>query len=111
MHQIAQQITQCQQMISQLIAQTQHGSALYQQMKQQELQNAQQLQQLAQREQQAAQMLEQALQSHGQALQQMHQCLQICTQLERIVQQQMIANSAQNQAFYANTGNQPFLRQ
>jgi len=78
---VNEQLAHCQQLIGQLVQQTQQASAQYQQLLQQEQQNAMQLQQLAQREQQAAQIIQTALQGHQKAIQQLQHVSTICNQV------------------------------
>ncbi|TGU67765.1 AMP-dependent synthetase and ligase, partial [Mesorhizobium sp. M00.F.Ca.ET.186.01.1.1] len=78
--QIAQQLAKCEQLIAQLIQQTQQASVQYQQLLQQEQKNAMALEQIAQREHQAAHMIQTALQGHDIAIQQMQQIANICRQ-------------------------------
>ncbi|MGG1660191.1 AMP-dependent synthetase and ligase [Brevibacillus sp. NRS-1366] len=79
--QLSEQLAHCEQLIGQLVQQTQQASAQYQQLLQQEERNAVQLQQIAQREQQAAQMIQTALQGHQKAIQQLQQISSICNQV------------------------------
>lgn len=85
MHQALQQ---CEQILQQLVNQTEQASQNYQMLLQQELQNAQQLHELAQREQRAAQIIQNALQGHHTAVQQLQHVSQICRQLEQTAQNQ-----------------------
>lgn len=78
---ISSQLAQCEQLIQQLVQQTQQASMKYQQLLQQEQRNALQLEQLAQREHQAAQIIQTALQGHQTALQQLHQISSLCNQI------------------------------
>ncbi|MBN2983120.1 hypothetical protein JW799_18215 [Cohnella algarum] len=80
------QLHQCQNIVQQLINQTQQATQMYQQMLQQEQQNAARLEELAQREQRAVQMIQTALHGHQTAIQQMNQVSQMCRQLEQSVQ-------------------------
>jgi len=73
---------QCEQIVQQLVQQTQQASQNYQQLMQQEQQNAQRLEELAQREQKAAQMIQTALQGHQTVIQQLHQISNLCRQIE-----------------------------
>jgi hypothetical protein len=91
---IQQQLSSCQNLMHQLIQQTQQASSVYQQMLQQEQQNAHLLQQLAQKEQLAAQNIQMALRGHQTAIQQMQQVSQICSQLENTITNSMISNQA-----------------
>lgn len=77
-----QQLHQCEQIMQQLVQQTQQGTAMYQQLLQQEQQNAASLEDLVQRERHAAQMIQTAIQHHQQALQQYQQVIHLCSQLE-----------------------------
>jgi uncharacterized membrane protein len=81
----AQQLRHCEQLLSQLIQQTQQSTRKYQQMLQQEQQNVATLEQLAQRERQAVQIIQTALQGHQTALDQLYQASAICRQLESAV--------------------------
>ncbi|RUS45101.1 hypothetical protein [Cohnella sp. AR92] len=90
-------LQQCEQIIQQLVHQTQQASHNYQMLLQQEQQNSQRLEDLARREQQAAQMIQTALQGHQTAIQQLQQVSSICRQVEQMVQVQSFAPSfAQN---------------
>ncbi|KAF6562441.1 hypothetical protein G9G63_18255 [Paenibacillus sp. EKM202P] len=80
-----QQIHQCEQIIQQLVQQTQQGTAMYQQLLQQEQQNASSLESLMQRERNAAQMIQTAIQDHQKAMQQYQQVIQLCSQLENTI--------------------------
>lgn len=80
---IAGQINQCEQLISQLITQTQQASQMYQQLLQQEQQNARTLEEIAQKEHRAAQTIQTALQGHQTAIQQMQQMSQNLRQIEQ----------------------------
>lgn len=80
-----QQLRQCEQIMQQLIQQTQQGTTMYQQLLQQEQQNASSLENLVQRERNAAQMIQTAIQHHQQAMQQCHQVIQLCSQLENSI--------------------------
>ncbi|NQX47319.1 hypothetical protein HQN87_18465 [Paenibacillus tritici] len=80
------QIRECEQIIQQLMAQTQQGTQLYQQMLQQEQQDAAKLQELSQHNNKAIQMIQQAMQGHQTAMQQMQQILQTVKSLEQFPQ-------------------------
>ncbi|WP_225999721.1 hypothetical protein [Paenibacillus sp. BJ-4] len=80
-----QQLHQCEQIIQQLVQQTQQGTAMYQQLLQQEQQNASSLESLVQRERNAAQMIQTAIQDHQKAMQQYQQVIQLCSQLENTI--------------------------
>ncbi|ADM68527.1 hypothetical protein GMA19_00677 [Paenibacillus polymyxa E681] len=80
-----QQLHQCEQIMQQLVQQTQQGTAMYQQLLQQEQQNASSLESLVQRERSAAQMIQTAIQHHQQAMQQYQQVIQLCSQLENSI--------------------------
>ncbi|KJD45668.1 hypothetical protein [Paenibacillus terrae] len=80
-----QQLRQCEQIMQQLVQQTQQGTAMYQQLLQQEQQNASNLEDLVQRERNAAQMIQTAIQHHQQAVQQCQQVIQLCSQLENTI--------------------------
>lgn len=80
-----QQLRQCEQIMQQLVQQTQQGTTMYQQLLQQEQQNASSLENLVQRERNAAQMIQHAIQHHQQAIQQYHQVIQLCSQLENSI--------------------------
>jgi regulator of sigma D len=80
-----QQLHQCEQIMQQLVQQTQQGTAMYQQLLQQEQQNASSLENLVQRERNAAQMIQTAIQHHQQAVQQCQQVIQLCNQLENTI--------------------------
>ncbi|MGO4183702.1 AMP-dependent synthetase and ligase [Paenibacillus sp. MCAF9] len=95
-NQISQQLAHAEQLIQQLVNQTQQASGQYQQLLNQELNNAKALEQIAQREQQAAQIIQTALQGHQTALQQLHQISTICNQLAQSSQTQMTAYSTMN---------------
>lgn len=95
-----QQLAQAEQLIQQLVNQTQQASAQYQQLLTQEQQNAQMLEQLAQREQHAAQVIQTALQGHQTAIQQLHQISSLCNQIS---QQSTIGIASQA---YSNQNNQ-----
>ena len=58
---------------------------MYQQMMQQEQQNAAMCEQLAQRERQAVQTIQMALQGHGRVLQCCHQMMNACSKMEQEV--------------------------
>jgi len=81
----ALQIRHCEQLLSQLIQQTQQSTQKYQQMLQQEQQNVAMLEQLAQRERQTVQIIQTALQGHQTALEQLQQASSLCRQLEYAV--------------------------
>jgi hypothetical protein len=81
------QISECKQLLQQLISQTHQASQQYEIMLHQEQQNAQQLQQLAQREQQAAQMIQGALQGHHLAIQRMQQAINVVAEMDREIRQ------------------------
>jgi DNA repair ATPase RecN len=87
-NQASQSLHQCEQMIQQLVNQTQQASHNYQMLLQQEQQNAQRLEELASREQKAAQIIQTALQGHQTAIQQLHQVSQICKQVENMIHSQ-----------------------
>jgi hypothetical protein len=91
---IQQQLSSCQNLMHQLIQQTQQASGMYEQLLQQEQQNAHMLQQLAQKEQLAAQNIQTALRGHQTAIQQMQQVSHICGQIEDTLTQTMISNQA-----------------
>ncbi|WNC12107.1 AMP-dependent synthetase and ligase [Brevibacillus brevis] len=78
---LSAQLAQCEQLIHQLVQQTQQASVKYQQLLQQEQRNAEQLEQLAQRERQAAHIIQTALQGHQTALQQLQQISSLCNQM------------------------------
>lgn len=102
---------QIENIVQQLIQQTQQASAQYQQLLKQEQENAALLQQIAQREQQAAQIIQTALQGHHSAVQQMHNIQNLCNQ---ITQSSMTQSSSyiQNQDNgYANTTGYSSYRQ
>lgn len=106
---ISSQINHCEQLISQLVNQTQQASQMYQQLLQQEQQNAKTLEEIAQKEQRAAQMIQTALQGHQTAIQQMQQVSQICRQIEQASHAQMtpaFSNQQTSHTFgYANNQN------
>ncbi|OBZ17716.1 AMP-dependent synthetase and ligase [Bacillus sp. FJAT-26390] len=105
-NQISQQIAHAEQLIQQLVNQTQQASGQYQQLLNQELNNAKLLEQIAQREQQAAHIIQTALQGHQTALQQLQQISNICNQIshEQTTNSQVNAYSNMNnqQAFGVN---------
>ncbi|GKU78221.1 AMP-dependent synthetase and ligase [Paenibacillus sp. L3-i20] len=80
-NQTSQQLAHAEQIIQQLVNQTQQASGQYQQLLNQELNNAKLLEQIAQREHQAAQIIQTALQGHQTALQQLQQISSICNQV------------------------------
>lgn len=102
-NQNAQQLAHAEQLIQQLVNQTQQASGQYQQLLNQELNNAKLLEQIAQREQQAAQIIQTALQGHQTALQQLQQISNICNQISH-------AQTTNSQVHaYSNMNNQqPF---
>ncbi|QMV39839.1 hypothetical protein [Cohnella cholangitidis] len=87
-NQLNQNLHQCEQIIQQLVNQTQQASQNYQQLLQQEQQNAQRLEELAHREQRAAQMIQTALHGHQTAIQQLQQVANLCRQIEQMAQVQ-----------------------
>lgn len=97
----SQQLAQAEQLIQQLIHQTQQASMQYQQLLNQEKNNAVQLEQIAQREHQAASIIQSALQGHHTAIQHLQQINAIC---------QQISHSASVSASY-NTSNIPVYSQ
>lgn len=78
---LSTQLAQCEQLIHQMVQQTQQASVKYQQLLLQEQRNAEQLEQLAQRERQAAHIIQTALQGHQTALQQLQQISNLCNQM------------------------------
>lgn len=80
------QISQSEQIIQQLMTQTQQGTQNYQQLLQQEQEHAAKLQELSQHSNKAIQMIQQALQGHQTAMQQLQQVSQLIRQLEQIPQ-------------------------
>nr|WP_229696357.1 hypothetical protein [Paenibacillus albidus] len=81
------------------MTQTQQASQMYQQLLQQEQQNAVQLEEIAGRERKAAQIIQNALHGHQTAMQQMQQISQICRQLEQSTQQSGFIPSFNPQPF------------
>ncbi|WP_127491984.1 hypothetical protein [Paenibacillus glycanilyticus] len=100
-NQASQSLHQCEQVIQQLVNQTQQASQNYQMLLQQEQQNAQRLEELAAREQKAAQIIQTALQGHQTAIQQLQQVSQICRQVESMIHTQF--NSSVSQSFNTHT--------
>ncbi|WP_372637675.1 hypothetical protein [Cohnella sp.] len=94
----SQSLHQCEQIVQQLIHQTQQASQNYQMLLQQEQQNAQRLEELAQREQRAAQMIQTALQGHQTAIQQLNQVSNLCRQIEQMAHLQFNASITQSSA-------------
>ncbi len=97
-----QSLAQAEQLIQQLMQQTQQASGQYQQLLKQEQENAALLQQIAQREQQAAHIIQTALQGHQTAMQQLQQISGICNQISNSSHQaslHMNANQAQTSGF------------
>lgn len=102
-NQIHQSLHQCEQIVQQLVNQTQQANQNYQLLLQQEQQNAQRLEELAQREQRAVQTIQTALQGHQTAIQQLQQVSQLCRQMEQTIQSQFNASISQtNQNPYVN---------
>lgn len=77
----SQQLAHAEQLIQQLVNQTQQASMQYQQLLNQEKNNALQLEQIAQREHQAASIIQNTLQGHQTAIQQLQQISGICHQI------------------------------
>lgn len=75
------QLNQIENVVHQLIQQTQQASMQYQQLLKQEQENAAMLQQISQREQQAAHIIQTALQGHQTAIQQLNQITNFCNQI------------------------------
>ncbi|MFC5406078.1 hypothetical protein [Cohnella soli] len=96
-----QSLQQCEQIIQQLVNQTQQASQNYQQLLQQEQQNAQRLEELAHREQKAAQMIQTALQGHQTVIQQLQQVSNLCRQIEHSAQMQFNAGYNQSNQNFA----------
>lgn len=94
-NQVSQSLHQCEQLIQQLVQQTQQASHNYQMLLQQEQQNVQRLEELAQREQRAVQMIQTALQGHQTAIQQLQQVSSLCRQVEQMIQIQSNAAFSQ----------------
>lgn len=80
------QIRECEQIVQQLMAQTQQGTQNYQQLLQQEQQDAAKLQELSQHNSKSIQMIQQALQGHQTAMQQLQQISQSVRSLEQFPQ-------------------------
>ena len=80
------QIRECEQIVQQLMAQTQQGTQNYQQLLQQEQQDAAKLQELSQHNSKAIQMIQQALQGHQTAMQQLGQISQSVRSMEQFPQ-------------------------
>ncbi|CAM4391972.1 AMP-dependent synthetase and ligase [Paenibacillus alkaliterrae] len=97
-NQISQQLAHAEQLIQQMVHQTQQASGQYQQLLKQEQNNAVLLEQIAQREQQAVQIIQTALQGHQTAIQQLQQISGICNQMAHTASQQVPA--------YMNMNNQ-----
>ncbi|MEC0236812.1 hypothetical protein P4H71_21060 [Paenibacillus kribbensis] len=102
-----QQLHQCEQIMQQLVQQTQQGTAMYQQLLQQEQQNASSLESLVQRERNAAQMIQTAIQHHQQAMQQYQQVIQLCNQLENTIRSSSQMTQPGFGANYASRSMQP----
>ncbi|GMK37769.1 hypothetical protein PCCS19_08230 [Paenibacillus sp. CCS19] len=98
-------VQQVEQLVQQLVQQTQQASQNYQQLLQQEQQNAQRLEELAQREQRAAQVIQTALQGHQTAIQQLNQIASLVRQVEQSAHSQ--AQYAYNPAFSQPSHYQP----
>ena len=106
---IQQALQQCEQIVQQLINQTQQASHNYQMLLQQEQQNAQRLEELAQREHRAAQTIQVAMQGHQTAIQQLQHVTQLCRQVEQIAQSQQFntasfANAQQHNPSFSQQG-------
>ncbi|MFC4809883.1 hypothetical protein [Paenibacillus sp. GCM10023250] len=109
---LSQSLHQCEQIIQQLVNQTQQASQNYQMLLQQEQQNAQQLEQLAQREQRAAQIIQTALQGHQTAIQQLQHITELCRQAEQIAMSQLGSQNLQQpiQSFGMNPYQQQHMQ-
>ncbi|MCA0755467.1 AMP-dependent synthetase and ligase [Paenibacillus sp. N4] len=99
--------SQAEQLVQQLIHQTQQASMQYQQLLKQEQENAALLQQIAQREQQASQIIQTALHGHQTAIQQLQQISGLCHQMESSISHQIPTYmSSQQQATGYSSFNQ-----
>ncbi|MBH5316861.1 AMP-dependent synthetase and ligase [Paenibacillus sp. GSMTC-2017] len=91
-----QQLAHADQLVQQLIQQTQQASTQYQQLLQQEQQNARTLEQLVHKEQQAVQIIQTALQGHQTAIQQLQQISALCNQATQTTQSHYVPVTALN---------------
>ncbi|MEK4009036.1 hypothetical protein [Paenibacillus sp. FSL H3-0333] len=98
------QIRECEQIVQQLMAQTQQGTQNYQQLLQQEQQDAAKLQELSQHNSKAIQMIQQALQGHQTAMQQLQQISQSVRSMEQFPQTSGFNTHTSIPSF--NSGNQ-----
>lgn len=108
-NQAYQQLAHAEQLIQQLVNQTQQASVQYQQLLHQEKNNAVQLEQIAQREHQAASIIQTALQGHQTAIQQLQQINAICQQISRTASSSYNTNNINNIPVYSQSGNQSQL--
>lgn len=84
MHQQVNQLaSQCDQMIRQMVTQTNQNTRTYQQIAQTEEQNARELERLVQREHQTAQTIQNIIRSHEQSIQQLNQLQSLVGQISQ----------------------------
>jgi len=107
--QMNQLVSQCDQMIRQMVTQTNQNTRTYQQIAQTEEQNARELERLVQREHQTAQTIQNIIRSHEQAIQQLNQLQTLVNQISHsasmISQQnlQMVSQISQQTPYAAQT--------
>jgi len=106
--QMNQLVSQCDQMIRQMVNQTNQNTRTYQQMAQTEEQNARELERLVQREHQTAQTIQNMIRTHEQTIQQLNQLQSLVSQISHsasmISQQnmQMVSQISQQTPYTAS---------